>query len=131
MKNWKRTAVCYILLGALLLGLGAAEVVDSFWSGMGTALIFIGILRLIRTYRFRKDEAYREQMEIATSDERIRYIRQMAWSWTGYLFVIVTGIAVILLKIAGQELLSMAASGAVCLMAVLYWISYLVLQKKY
>ena len=31
----------------------------------------------------------------------------------------------------GQELLMMAAFYAVCLLLVLFWVSYLVLKKKY
>jgi hypothetical protein len=31
----------------------------------------------------------------------------------------------------GQELLSMAASFAICILLVLYWVSYVVLNRKY
>ena len=40
-------------------------------------------------------------------------------------------IATIILKLMGQELLSMAVGIALCVLLVLYWVSYLILQKKY
>ena len=131
--NGKRIAaqILCAMLGGVLLVLGCFEVVDSFWSGMGTALMVVGALRLIRAYRFSKDASYREKVEIETGDERNRYLRGKAWAWAGYLFILITAVAVIALKVAGQELLSMAASGAMCLMLVLYWGAYFLLRKKY
>ena len=121
----------YILLGVILWILGMIEMVDEFWSGMGSALVLVGILRLVRIYRFKNDEAYREKMEIETTDERNRFIRNKAWAWAGYLFILVAACAVIILKVMGQEVLSMAASGALCLMLILYYVSYFILRKKY
>ena len=133
MMNGKRIAaqILCAILGGVLLVLGCFEVVDSFWSGMGTALMVVSALRLIRAYRFTKDASYREKVEIETGDERNRYLRGKAWAWAGYLFILIAAIAVIALKVAGQELLSMAASGAMCLMLVLYWGAYFLLRKKY
>ena len=133
MMNGKRIAaqILCAMLGGVLLVLGCFEVVDSFWSGMGTALMVVGALRLIRAYRFTKDASYREKVEIETGDERNRYLRGKAWAWAGYLFILIAAVAVIALKVAGQELLSMAAAGAMCLMLVLYWGAYFLLRKKY
>ena len=132
MKNRRIMAyIVYILLGITLFVLGFAEVVDEFWSGMGSALMVVGVLRLVRMYRFQKDEDYREMVEIEATDERNRFIRNKAWAWAGYLFILLASCSVIILKIAGQDLLSMAASWAVCVMLVLYWGSYMVLRKKY
>ena len=121
----------YILLGVILWILGMAEIVDEFWSGMGSALVLVGILRLVRMYRFKNDEAYREKMEIETTDERNKFIRNKAWAWAGYLFILISACSVIILKVMDQEVLSMAASGALCLMLVLYYVSYFILRKKY
>ena len=131
--NGKRIAaqILWAILGCVLLVLGCFEVVDSFWSGMGAALMVVGALRLIRAYRFTKDASYREKVEIETGDERNCYLRGKAWAWAGYLFILITAVAVIALKVAGQELLSMAAGGAMCLMLVLYWGAYFLLRKKY
>lgn len=133
MKHNRRILayILFILFGVAMWMLGLRGIVDEFWSGMGTALLLIGILRLIRMYRFQKDETYREQVEIATTDERNQFIRSRAWAWTGYLFILITGSSVLILKLMGQDLLSQAASWAVCLMLLLYWSTYHILKKKY
>ena len=123
--------IVLLAAGLALIGLGIAEIVDEFWSGMGSALLVIGIIRLLRYYRLKKNDAYREKMETAVTDERNQFIRMKAWSWTGYLFIMVSALATILFQILGQDLLSQFASGAVCLMLVLYWVSFFVLRKKY
>ncbi len=123
--------VIYMVLGVTLVGLGCFEITDPFWSSMGGGFLAVGMLRLIQTLRFSKDEKYREKIETERGDERNRFIRNKAWAWSGYIFIITAGISVIVLKVAGQELLSIAASCSVCLMLVLYWVSYLILRKKY
>ena len=123
--------IALIVAGLALIGLGFVEVVDEFWSGMGSALLVIGIIRLLRFYRLKKNESYREKMETAVTDERNQFIRMKAWSWAGYLFIMLSAIATIISRVLGQDLLCQVASGAVCLMLVLYWVSYFVLKKKY
>ena len=123
--------IVLLIAGLCLTGLGIAEIVDEFWSGMGSALTVIGVIRFLRTYRLNKNDAYREKVETAVTDERNHFIRAKAWSWAGYLFIICSAISVIVFKILGQDLLSQAASWGVCLMLVLYWVSYFILKKKY
>ena len=123
--------ITLLVAGLALVGLGAAEIVDEFWSGMGSGLLVVGAARLLRYYRLKKNDAYREKMETAVTDERNQFIRMKAWSWAGYLFIMVTAVATIIFRILGQELLSQVASYSVCLMLVLYWISFFVLRKKY
>ena len=129
-----RRVVAYVLfaaIGVTLLVLGAMGVVDSFWSGMGSALLVVAALRFVGMIRFHKSEAYREKVETAASDERNRFLRDRAWAWTGYLFVLIASVCTIAFKVAGQELLSMASGYAVCLMLVLYWGAYFILRRKY
>lgn len=133
MKQDKRifVSIMWVIIGVVLIGLSFAGIVDAFWNGMGSGLLVVGIIQLVRFYRLQKNEAYREKMEIEASDERNHFIRNKAWAWSGYLFILIAAVASIVFRIMGQELLSMAASGAVCLMLVLYWISYIVLKRKY
>ena len=133
MKTGKRIAayIIYILLGISLVVLGTLEIVDSFWSGMGGALLAMGVIRLIQTLRYSNDDSYREKRDVEVQDERNRFIRNKAWAWAGYLFVLIAAVCTIVFKLLGQELLSMAAAFAVSILVLLYWICYLVLKKKY
>ena len=124
-------AIIWLLLGLALTVLSVLETLDEFWSGMGSALLVIGSLRLLRGYRLSRSDTYREKREVAETDERFHFIRTKAWSWAGYLFIIISALACIVLKLLGQNLLCMAASGAVGLMLVLYWTSFFILKKKY
>ena len=133
MKMERRIFACivYLILGVALMILGILEVLDSFWSGMGGALIAVGVVRMIHILRYRNDESYRENMEIEMKDERNRFIRNHAWAWAGYLFVLIAAISTIVLKLLGHDLLSVAAGFGVCVLVLLYWICYLALKKKY
>ena len=133
MKQDKRMILSciWVVMGLVLIVLAFMEKVDAFWNGMGTALVVVGALQLLRFRRFNRNEAYREKVEIAMTDERNHFIRNKAWAWSGYLFIIIAAIMTIVFRLLGQELLSMASSGGVCLMLVLYWISWGVLRKKY
>lgn len=123
--------VSWLLLGLALTVLSCLETLDEFWSGMGSALMVVGIVRLLRGYRLSRSEAYREKREVAETDERLHFIRNKAWAWAGYLFIIISAICTIVFKILGQDLLCMVCSGAVCLMLVLFWVSFFILNKKY
>ena len=121
----------WLLLGVVLVVCSMTEVIDSYWSGMGGGFAGVGIAQLIRHIRYRKNEEYREKVDVETNDERNRFLAGKAWAWAGYLFVMVSGVATIALKVMGQDQWSLAASCALCLLLVLYWGSYLVLKRKY
>ena len=133
MKEKVRFAfsIFWMLVGAVLLGLGVAEVIDSFWSGMGGGLVAVGLLQTVRHIRYRKDPEYREKTDTENQDERNRFIANKAWAWAGYLFVLTAAVGSIVFKLMGREDLMMLASGGVCLMILLYWGSYMVLKRKY
>lgn len=133
MKKERRVivSILWILLGLILLGLGFARRIDEFWSSMGTAFLFVGVLQIIRFNRWKKDEAYREKMEVEIQDERNHFIRNKAWAWAGYIFVLVSAVGVIILRAVGQELLSFAAAIALGMMLLLYWGAYFILKRKY
>ena len=65
------------------------------------------------------------------SDERNQFLTGRAWQLAGTLFIITVGICVIVFRLLGQVLLSLAASYALCYLLVLYWIAWLVVRKKY
>ena len=52
-------------------------------------------------------------------------------AWAGYMFILIADVSTIVFKLLGQDLLSMAAGFAICLIMLLYWVCYLVLRKKY
>jgi len=124
-------SIFWLLLGMLLIGLGFAGKIGEYWSSFGSAMAVVGAAQLLRNFRLRKNPEYREKMETAASDERNHFIRNKAWAWTGYIFMLAGAVSIIVLRLVGQELLSMAASYTVCFVLLTYWVCYLVLSKKY
>ena len=133
MKQNKRLYVniLWLMIGSILIGLSFAGVVDEYWNGMGMGLAVVGAINLIRYYRLNKNDVYREKIELEASDERNHFIRNKAFAWAGYYFVLIAAVCTIVFKIIGQELLSQAAAYAVCLLMILYWICYHILKRKY
>ena len=133
MNNTRRIVayIVYMVLGVALMVLGILDVVDPFWSGMGGALIAMGVVRVTQILRYSKDGSYREKWDVEAQDERNHFIRNKAWAWAGYLFVLIAAICAIVFKLLGQDLLSITAGFAVSILVLLYWVCYLVLKKKY
>lgn len=133
MKTNKRliASIVWIVIGIVLSICSFLNLIDSYWSGMGTALLIVGILQVIRFVRYHKDPSYKETVDTNTQDERNRFIAMKAWSWAGYLLVIIAAVASIALRALGYDDYSMIASLCVCIILVLYWVSYWILKKKY
>lgn len=133
MKIEKRLyiSIFWVITGAVLFACGVLEIIDSFWSGMGGGLIGVGMIRIIQYIKYRKNPEYREKVEIESKDERNQFIAIRAWAWSGYAFIMISAVGTIAFYIAGNETLSQFCAYAVCLVLVLYWISYLILRRKY
>ena len=132
--NLAKRMIGYVIccvLGIVLLVLGCTNTADNFWSGMGASLVAVCFLRLVQMYRLRKNQAYREKVQTEVTDERNRFLRCKAWAWAGYIFVLIAATATVVLRALGQSQLSLAAGCAVFLLAVLHWIAYAILRKKY
>lgn len=125
------SSILEIVIGVVLCVCYFANLIDEFWSGMGVALIVVGAIFLLRNIKYQTNEKYREEIDVQNSDERNKFLSLKAWSWSGYLFVIIAAVGTIIFKFVGKEELMMLSSGAVCLIVFLYWISYIILRKKY
>ena len=131
--NTKRliASIVEIILGLALWICSAIGLIDSYWGGMGGGLMGVGIIFLIRSIRYKRDPEYKEEYDVEMNDERNKFIRLKAWSWAGYMYVMLAAVGAIVFKLLGREDLMMFCSGTVCLVLVLYWVSYMVLKNKY
>ena len=132
MKNKRLIAnFVEIAIGFILTVCGHYGIIDEYWSGMGTALVFIGCIMMFRQFKYKTNASYKEKVDTETNDERNKYLRRLAWAWAGYSFVLIAAFGSIIFKILGMDVYSIAAGLAVCLLMVLYWVSYVVLNRKY
>ncbi len=125
-------SIFWIVLGAVLLGLSIAGILDSsLYAGMGGALVAVGALQVIRNLKYRKDPEYREKLDVAITDERNSFIRMKSWTWAGYIVVMGESIGVIIASILGSDTVRHVLAYSVCFILVAYWVSYLIINKKY
>ncbi len=137
MKKQKRllivSGICFAL-GIVLQVYARGGIGRPHWrylDHMGLMLITVGGTRFGYYLNYITDKDYRERMEIAETDERNHFLRNKAWAWAGYLFVFIAVIASVVLYFMGEEQLSTVTEMGLCLLLVLYYVSYWVLSKKY
>ena len=123
--------IIQIILGITLTILGERNIINEIFTGMGIALIIMAIIQLVRIYKYSTDAEYQEKVDTEIADERNKYIRMKAWSWAGYMFVILAAVATIICMAIDQKILMYAFSYSVCAILILYYGSYLVLRNKY
>ena len=133
MKNGRKllSPVIEIVLGAALIIVSKLFDLDSVWLGMGSALIAVGTLQLLNLMRYRQDADYREKVDTEAHDERNQFIRARAWVWAGTCFVLVGGVLTVLFQILGKQEYATLCGSGVSLLVLFYWISFLILRKKY
>ncbi len=125
-------SVFWAVLGAVLLILSVTDVLDdSIYASMGGALIAVGVLQIIRNLRYRSNSDYREKINTEVDDERNRFLRMKSWSWTGYITVLIEAAGLIAAMILRQDTVRSVLSYSICLIVGVYWITYMVLSRKY
>ena len=131
--NTKRliASIVEIILGFTLWICSAIGLMDSYWGGMGGGLMGVGIIFLIRSIRYKRDPEYKEEYDVEMNDERNKFIRLKAWSWAGYMYMMIAAVGSIAFKLMGREDLMFFCSGSVCLVLILYCISYVIVKNKY
>ena len=71
------------------------------------------------------------KQELAESDERTRMIAERARSWAFSYALMGAGIVVIVLNVMGKHDEALPFAWYVCGMTVLYWLCFIIIQKKY
>ena len=124
--------IFWIILGAVLTVLSVTEVVNpGIYAGMGGALMAVGALHTWRIIKYRKDNEYREKIDIELQDERNKFLRLNSWAWTGYIVTMVLATGCLIALVMGEKTVQIVLGLSVGLILVVYWIVYLVLSKKY
>ena len=124
-------SVFWVILGAVLLGLSVAEIIDQgIYAGMGGALIAVGILQILRNLRYRNNQEYREMIDIEITDERNKYLRMKAWSIAGYTMVLAGAAGSLVAFFAGHEETQKVLLCSVAFLVFVYWLAYVILNKR-
>lgn len=118
--------------GATLLALCVTGTLDSsLYAGFGGALAAIGILKTIQGLRYERDPAYRETTDIQASDERNQFLRTQSWTLTGPIVTGVEAVGAVVALVLGNQLTQTVLAFSVCLIVGTYWVTYMVLNRRY
>lgn len=115
-----------VVFGAIALIFGRG---DSFFSGCGTALICVGVLRLLDYIRYVKNPEYAKKVEIENTDERNLQLSMKAQSfafWTGNLLLAAT---MIILRIMKLNEYSTMCGYILCVFLLIYAFAYRIYRK--
>lgn len=124
-------SIAWILVGAVTIALGVMGILDEFFSGFGGALLAVGILQLIRHIRYKTNVEYKEKIDTEINDERNKFLSGRAWAWTGYIMILATAVGAIVFRIMGEDELCSLCATAISLMAIIYFVAYMILKRKY
>ena len=124
-------AIGYIVLGlAMIVVFNIINTDNNFLSSCGFALMVIGIAKVRNYFLITKNPETLKKQQIAENDERNIAIANKAKSISFIIYIILVCIAVVVLNLLNQTELATILSGSVCVLIVIYWISYWIISKK-
>ena len=131
LKTRLYVAMAFIAFGIMLIAVSFITKTDNYFiSSFGLALVVMGIARTKRYFIITKSEDRIRKTEISETDERNISIHQKARGAAFSAYLIISGITVIVLSFLGIHEVAKWISYSMCLLMILFWISYFVYQKK-
>ena len=125
------TAITFAVIGIAMMVLSfILENANEFLSPYGLALFVIGCVRIKEYFRITKNESTLKNREIAETDERNIAISNKAKSFAFTLYIVFAAIAVIVLEILKMADIAALIGSTVCVLILIYWISYFIIRKK-
>ena len=132
MKQRLYIAVSYMVIGVALIAADCLTGFENYFIfPFGVALLVMGALRLLQYRKITKDDQSMRKQELEETDERTRMIAERARSWAFSCSILIAGILVIVLSLLGYHDKAQPFSWFVCGMVALYWVCWLIINKKY
>ncbi len=127
--------VIFIILGIIIAATGFLGIINGRLNNalfsIGIAYAVCGFIRIYRSIKLIKNEELMKQREIAAKDERNIWLSDRAKSYTFSFSLIFAAFAMIILFIAGKDTEATMLSYVICAQALIYYICYLFVRKKY
>ncbi len=123
--------IIYIVLGiAMAIVAVVSKTENQFISAFGFALTVIGIVRIRNYFLITKNDETLKKQEIIETDERNVSIVNKARSAAFTVYILLAGLSVIAMGLLNKMEISIWVSYSVALLVFIYWICYLIYQKK-
>lgn len=124
-------AISYIVLGIAMATVAiVSKTENQFISSFGLALTVMGIARVRNYFLITKNEDTLRKREIAETDERNVSITNKARSAAFTVYILLAGVFVIVMRLLDKIEISVWVSYSVALLVFVYWICYIIYQKK-
>ena len=130
LKSRLYIAIIYIVLGIIIFAAYINRQDDNYISTFGFILTLLGIVRIRNYFLITKDDATIKKQQIIETDERNLTIISKAKSTAFSIYIILSCLSVIILSFLNLHDIAQLISYSVSLLVVLYWICYLIYQKK-
>lgn len=131
LKTRLWVAIIYVALGIIMTVGGTVTKTDnSFISSFGLILAVMGVVRMRNYLIITKNEERIKKQEIMETDERNVSIVNKARSITFTAYVLLLGVAVIVLSLLNMREIAAWISYSIFLLIIIYWISYFIIRKK-
>ena len=114
----------------MIVGANITQTDNHFISSFGLGLVICGIIRIRNYIIITKNEETIQKQRIAENDERNIAIMHRARSITFFVYTMISCAAVIVLSLFNQQKAAQLIGGSLCLLLIIYWISYWVIRKK-
>lgn len=131
LKSRLKITVGYIAIGIILVILNLTKIIENeYLMTFGITLALIGGLKIIQYKRITKNEETIRSRKIEETDERnianIHKAKSAAFGW----YLIIICILVTVMSVMGEREYSKILALNVCLLVLLYWISYFIYSRK-
>lgn len=125
------TALCYIAVGIAMIAVGCFIQTDnSFISSFGFVLAVMGAARVRNYLIITKNEESVRKREIVETDERNINIINRSRSAAFYIYILLSGAAVVILSLVGARETAVVVSYSLAALVLIYWVCYWIYQKR-
>lgn len=123
--------IVFLIAGMILIVASMLCEMNQFWTGLGFAFLTISIIRLFKIKKYQTDPEYAKHINISNHDERKAFVSDKAMVLTLKLVIYTFLVVGLLLYILGQVQYGEFCMYGICVIMILYLISYYIVNRKY
>lgn len=135
MKNNRlfKISVAEIVIGLIIELLAFSGIVEdgSVLTGIGSGILAVGVVQLLRVFRMESNPEYKKRMETASKDERYAFISMKAKEAAFGIYLIIAAVLCMAWMLLGYREQGMLAAMSICILVLLYAVFFRILARKY
>lgn len=135
MKNNRlfKISVAEIVIGLIIELWAFSGIVEdgSVLTGIGSGILAVGVVQLLRVFRMESNPEYKKRMETASKDERYAFISMKAKEAAFGIYLIIAAVLCMAWMLLGYREQGMLAAMSICILVLLYAVLFRILARKY